>query len=1307
MPPLHDRSVARTVPVAPGQGPAVRSTVQPRRGHRAPRAAALAPAALALAATGLAGALAVSPPAAAQPQPARLHVTIETNIVTLLGTGPAPGEIEVVRAGTIAATGIPRSTRPGEIDYAIGLWRAEPARVEPGDVVRVVGTAPRVEATVPFLRADFDEAGGRIVGVGPAGSVMRVMATYHIAPGGAGSTRQIDARAVAAPGDGHFAVDLPGAALQSGDSGDVTWQDEAGHVFAAPIAVFDGRVTIGQPRFTFRAAPGLTAVVAHATAGGGVPLQRALRTGASLEPARRDETEVHLAAPIAAGDTITVTLDHAALGTKAVHAVGIPGLDLEIIPQTDGVIGRAPPSSLATVTVRGPGGAEHARSVVAGPDGRVEVDFAGVADLDRGWRAEIAVGAGRGWTARAEALAGLVHVETDVARVWGDVAADSTVSIIAYDAAGREVRRWDTAASAGSRFGVDLYTRGGKIDAEVLALTAGMTLGVDLDRSGDPLLLPIPVLTALPDVDREGIMGAAPPGYRVTAEVMEGTQVVARSGDVRTGADGRYAISLAGAYDIEPGAFGRLIFRRPDGHELSLTWAAVDTRLDLDTGALWVNAPTSRTGVARLLAPGGAQRATVELATRRETGSRRRVTAVETFRDRLGRVVVPVPGDTVDGRIGDVDFGFRVPRLDGAAHVDADRVAGSTDAPPGTALRLEASSLAGEVGAVHAGIVQVGGSFAFDLAHPPVGQPALDLRYNARVTLRLDQRSERFSRRVAVPGLVLDLGGARLTGTLAPDQPATVRWSRAGWRLGTAGATANAVGAFSADLRDADGRRFDLQSGDTIAILTSSAVPQTGITLTVPTLDLAFDRSANAVRGRVSRTPGDRFQMETRRLQVIPAVLPDGRWDDKLDWLDAERFAIDFDDHPVRQPLTGETQVFTAVTGAVAEATLDLPDGQRVVRARVLPLLHLLHGGDGVCGQADPDASVDLRLVDASGRQVAALRAAAAPDGRFQARWRESGGGTVRMREGQRVEGEIDPEAVSFTLPPMTATFDWPTFRLHLRGLPDHAYRVQYPALWDCWGEATAALQRLDRLYVTTSEHETDAAGALVHDVARLFEEGATPAQGIQVDTLLPSLHRVFTMVHVLQAELHLGTAVIRGRTSPDHAVTMHAARAGTPYGLTSTLADGEGWFTARLAAVQPGGVSAIGAGDEIMLETDGDAARLVVPVLDFDFSTATGVSGVAAPETVVALRLRLADGRAFATEVKSDARGRFAFTPADLPLGEPWSLSDVQGVRAEHVFARHHRAVRDTDDGGTHGPPPGRGAALYLPWAASGPAAR
>ena len=113
---------------------------------------------------------------------------------------------------------------------------------------------------------------------------------------------------------------------------------------------------------------------------------------------------------------------------------------------------------------------------------------------------------------------------------------------------------------------------------------------------------------------------------------------------------------------------------------------------------------------------------------------------------------------------------------------------------------------------------------------------------------------------------------------------------------------------------------------------------------------------------------------------------------------------------------------------------------------------------------------------------------------------------------------------------------------------------------------------------------------------------------------------------------------------------------------------------------------------------------HLEIPPLDFDLDTVAGLVGTASGDTEVTITFGLVDGRVLVTHVTTDARGRFAFGPADVPAGEDWSLADIETVRVEHVFAGYHRVVRDMADQESPVPPPARVYVVYLPWLGAPP---
>ncbi len=1231
-------------------------------------------------------------PSIAQSGP-RLSLALETQVLILRDAGEAPASLQIMRGGSLAATGLGTAV-PGQGEQRFFFfWLAEPHRLLDGDVIRSVGGMPFPEAVVPDLRADFDLAAGRLVGTGPASSEVRVAATYHTKTGG--STPSTIEVPVMTGTDGRFALALPDAALASGDRGQVSLDDDAGHYFIAPVAAFRGRITLGQDLVELDATAGLESEIEHTPASGAASSRQAFRSGGGSDALRPEHMLALVPDAAAAGDTISLTQEHPLAGGGTTHTVRVPAIDLKILAESDRVTGVAPPGAVVDVTLLGPDGTPHRRQVSAGPDGLLSADFAGVADIDRGWRADIEMDAGDGWRVRTQALVGLLHVEVDTAVVRGEVGPGNLVTILAFDATGREIHRWETSANHLGNFNISLITSGGRIQSELLDLTLGMVIGVDPTGGGDPTLLSIPELTAQADIESESIAGQAPSGHMVFVEVLGTAGVVARSPEVPVDADGGYKISFKGIHDVEPRSFGRLTVVRPDGHQLSMIWVALRTHLELDTGRLWADAPGNRAGWARLVAPDGTERGALTWRTLLSGPSVRAVSAISRFEDRFGRPVIPSAGDQVEGTIGDTRFEFTVPRLDAAAHVADDTISGATDALAGTPLVLSVTDgVSGSASRTE--VVPAGGAFTFDLGRPPEGATPFDLRYNAQATLRFDRRDQRFSRRITVPGLTLDLGAASLSGVLAPNVAGSVLWRRADRSLGTAPVAADLAGTFKAPLRGSDGRPFDIQPGDEL-ILEAAGVSDP-LRMSVPRIGLVLNPAENALEGRVGRTDGDRFVLSTARLNPRPGAFSGGTWTDKLTWIDTERFGFDFDENPVLAPFPMESGTFTLDTGAFATAALDLASGHRARLQRLIPMLQVQHGGDLICGQADPDTAVALRLLDASGALLADSNVVTSPDGKFRS---ILGGASspVSMQSGQHLDGTVGTEKLLVALPPMTVTYHAPSGVIALTGLPQHVYRFKYPAIVDdCWLGPTGALKHLDSLVMYTADWTSDSEGKVSYNAGKHYEEGGTFTHGLRVDTILPSLHKAFVTLFGIQAEVHLGTGRVFGHASPNRDVAARFADGnGQQLAAGSSRVDRDGQFTVEVKDAR-GRPASIVAGQTVKLDIDSESIELIVPLLDFDFSPASRLQGDATPGTRIQLTFRLNDGRSLTTNVMSDASGRFAFGPADIPRSETWTLLDVKGVRAEHGFAGYHRVVRDTGDISVPEPTPEPGYTVFLP---------
>jgi hypothetical protein len=507
-----------------------------------------------------------------------------------------------------------------------------------------------------------------------------------------------------------------------------------------------------------------------------------------------------------------------------------------------------------------------------------------------------------------------------------------------------------------------------------------------------------------------------------------------------------------------------------------------------------------------------------------------------------------------------------------------------------------------------------------------------------------------------------------------------VEWRRNGRTLATTATDSDGRGAMLAELRHQDGSPFDLQPGDELA-----AAPEQGgasVLLVVPRMTLTLDVAANALSGELDLPIGGEFRLSSDRRQVDLAGVADfGRWETNLVWRDSEHFQLDFDDHPISNPITGAPEFFTLVAGAFVTADLRLPDGNRVLLTRQLPMLYAYYGGDRVCGYGSADSAVTLQLSDASQVRIAEGSTTVQPDGRFDSRLH--GADTRLLEAGTHLTGTVGDQAVELSPSPMILEVDWPASSLIVHGLPRQDYGLAYPDhIFDCWGEVTdEARQAANSLAIVSTNAVADASGRVDFDLPSWFAAGARPEHGLRVDTLTPEFHRVFTSATGLQAEVHLGTNRVTGRTTALATVTGRLKSSdGRLMAESRAAADGSGAFTISFEAADSKRLR-IGDGNVIELAVPGESVGLVTPLLDFDLSQSRGLLGTAPPDATVQLLFRLMDGRHLKTTASADASGRYTFTPADIPGGETWDFGDVVSVRAALPFAGRHLAVRDMAD--------------------------
>jgi hypothetical protein len=243
------------------------------------------------------------------------------------------------------------------------------------------------------------------------------------------------------------------------------------------------------------------------------------------------------------------------------------------------------------------------------------------------------------------------------------------------------------------------------------------------------------------------------------------------------------------------------------------------------------------------------------------------------------------------------------------------------------------------------------------------------------------------------------------------------------------------------------------------------------------------------------------------------------------------------------------------------------------------------------------------------------------------------------------------------------------------------------------------------RAYIDTPA-DTCLAGMLPHaqtylastDQQGRFSYPIDPPQrgdGIQVAFFTPDWQRFYTQVHRFLLQIYVHTDRLAGRATPFTALRLVLADAASSVrAQATTSSDERGAFDIRLRDPDNAPVTIV-PGDRVTLEADDGTAKVPVEELTFDFSTSTGLLGRTAPKRSLHATLGFASGVQADMAMQSDDRGRFGFTPADVPARTPWRLADAQRLHVVLPTTGGHEIVSEAVLVAQH-PDQQR---LYLPW--------
>jgi hypothetical protein len=1171
-------------------------------------------------------------------------------------------ELEHADGANLAGGGIADET--GVAIVTFGWSNVEPdAAVRPGDRITVLrqGQRPFV-VDVPAFAADIDLAGTRVVGAAPAGSTVAL----SVVAGTDALTRT-----VTADGAGQFALDVRGGVDLSGDevTGRAVLVGDGGARFIARFAAVTLDVALGG-----------WALHGDGTPGTFIAATRVLTDGTALALGPTEilgdggwwihlDEETDTAVPLASGETITVRRHGGPLGNApatVLDAVTLPEIGLLLQADRDRAIGVAAPGAPVEVTAAanpyGPPLPSRTVTVTAAAtDGMFVADLPGI-DLGPGWVVSARVHAAPRAivTTRAVIPQALVGVDTNVLSGVADPGSDVGVVIRAPDAT---VRYSETVTVPDTGvFSSWLYDFAA-VDAGEVVFAPGDGVEVAF-VNGDPVLAPVPMLSARADEAADAVTGTAPASGAVT--VVAGRGPSARSVDTAADVNGHYRADFAPGLDLVRPADGRVFMATGRAVAFYTTWSVIrlDVQMSDETVYVMANGPAGRAYEGRLVAPDG------------QVVGRTSGRAVDTtiwgdvfgptgyggtsgflWLDFTDIASDPVPvraGDRIELDAGEDGARLTVPRQQAAVFVEDDVIAGLS--APLARVRLEiASEIEGPY--VVELTADATGAFAHDFG------PDHDLAYNDSLRIIATIDGHLVTSYVTFPGLTLDLDTGTVAGTIAPDADLSVALRRGAATVAERSARADGSGVFETALPGAGGGPPDIRPGDRLVVRAGAPDPSE-LALDVPELTVEGDVATDAITGRA--TPGGLLMLFATYVinwsdmwsfaQGWPVIEPSGQWT-----------ADPVPDHDVRP-------------SSQLGARYRVPAGHLVERLRIEPIARVELGGTGVCGFAQPLHPAGATLVRGGATQASGA-ALARRDGRFYIGLGDRTGRPAAVAPGDSVRMVLAGTPVTVTVPEIAIDVDWEAGTIDGHGPPDTPFLVSIPAL-RCSPES-------EDNYSETLTGSSEADGSIHVEL----DYAGAPGEGIEVAFVTPDGHLVFRQVYRTLGRVYIDRTRVTGATAGLADVTVTLADPdGRPRARGTAAADMEGEFDLRLGALAPGDDAIIHAGDIVTVTAAGDTAAITVKPITFDWSPGEAIVGQAEGDEWVHLELRLRSGRVIDISRTADADGAWRLDPSDVPPRATWAWADVEAVRATVFADEGHEIISESTGFDT------RRNAIYLP---------
>jgi hypothetical protein len=1122
---------------------------------------------------------------------------------------------ELRDAGGTKAIGAALSEETGAVVVdliAVDAGRPGDAFVRPSDRLSLdpIGATP-VTVTVPALTVDADAPSDRVAGTAPAGAQLEVGINTGPRP------TDVISRPVTATAGGTFSLSLAGQQdITDETTGQVRYTAPGAHRYTARFKSFEADFTLGLDRAQGRASPGLEILLVLSAADNAPKGSARTEVLGGYDWTLPGDALSDLE-PLSPGDHVRLTVLRSPVNPAQTLNVTVPALGIVLDPGNNSVAGSGPANTDLVVELMSPDDTSQALPVTTGPSGTFSLDLGGIVTLGPGWRGALVHTAAPGVRVRAQAAVPRVVVGVDSPIVSGITSPFSPVTVTLTTAAGA-VKATASAVAAGN----------GAFSARTAAV--GQTVNIlPGDRvavqfvAGQPLTIPVPVISAHTDPTTDTISGQAPAGATLRVARLGHPDAAGRSATA-DGA-GHYVVDYRGRLEIEPPMYGEVEVTDPTGRIFLIGWSAPQLSVNMKRGAVSGTGPPLRGVGVSLTDSGGALVAARALAVG-EPAAGGAPGWVTSLADEAGVALPPRPGDRLQATVGDDDLSLIVPELTGRAQPASDLVSGQTTPRAGLTIQVVRSL------GVRSDPVYVTADADGHFSHGFGG--TFDIRANDTVVLATTAAGHTVTNEVSVPGLRLQLDQARLTGVFTPGSDAVAELRSAGGVRSSVAVRTAGDGRFELTFTAADGRMVLPAAGDQIEVRAAQGAPADNLAMTVPELTLDVNTGTDTARGRA--TPGGLLTLsalDTFRpsgalgvSQLQPTLRADGTYTAAL--------GPDYDVRP-----GSEVAVLYAAT-----------TGHSTSRSTIVPIVNAQHSGPHVCGFGPPAVDVAATLLQAGVPKASASGRTSAA-GAFDLQLQDSGG-LVATASGQTVRTQLPGGGGDVVLPTLRLEVDWEAGVLSGTGPANTAFTVVAPA--------RACLGSADWLATDViADDRTGGQGELYASVGL-----AAPGEGFELAFLNATGNRTYRQAIRLLGQAYVGQDRVAGRGSPMTAVsvTLHSA-SGTERARAAGRTDGDGAYEVVLR--DAGGRSAvIGPGDRVALQAPGDAAELQVEPLAVQFQPGSDLVGSAPAGRLVQVVLTLADGRVVSVGRRADAGGQVRYGAADVSPRASWSWSDVIGAQ-------------------------------------------